>query len=622
MWQIQRGRLPRRLRLPLCQYHLQHQYLSEPLLFGYVLALHQRRPETIQVGVSFSKFLLQLHVPTHTMPTPRPVPKFLCVKGILFFSFWQSIGISLLVAAGAITKLGPYTDSEHISLALIDTLICLEMPFFAFAHMFAFSFTDFIDPYRSYVARMPMYYAFRDAFGLLDVVEDSKSTLRGEGMDYREFEPSEGYMHQGAGRDRRIRAGLRYSKGGKRKYWLPKPSNGTQPPGRIERGVNRAVTTIAGRDQGADVHAPLLVDDAEDVTHLAPDMLEAEEPSVWGDSHAENGYELPFGDLDEGDEELFSHCKKYLFGDYNYPCIDVSSEDARTTMWDEEERVLRDERGAWFSPIRGSKGQVALEQREGPAWEGYGAVGTTLPRNLKGKGNRPYHDHEDARIIDFEQDRVPPAQPTDVQLKWTKKRRGQGSRSASQSQSPHLRNLPGLQAESPSSPSSAESSSSAANRIQLPSSRPRTNSRTLGSPTLPPDAVDLIVEDRDAAQEERTRERRKGEPTVRGSALRKVYRRGFVAPSGDGGRTVVGEVEVEDPDEGDAEVPVDIGEEIREAMEDHGKATERANEIREVPRVDDYLEAERIAAKPEDPSLHARTFVDKYAVLGDENPWA
>lgn len=34
----------------------------------------------------------------------RPLPKFLCVKGILFFSFWQGLAVSALVAVGAIRK--------------------------------------------------------------------------------------------------------------------------------------------------------------------------------------------------------------------------------------------------------------------------------------------------------------------------------------------------------------------------------------------------------------------------------------------------------------------------------------------------------------------------------------
>ena len=61
---------------------------------------------------------------------------------------------------------------------------------------------------------------------------------------------------------------------------------------------------------------------------------------------------------------------------------------------------------------------------------------------------------------------------------------------------------------------------------------------------LPPDAVDLVVEDPRAAEEEMTRERRKGEPAVRGgSALHRVYRRGYVVDTPEGGREV-GEVEV------------------------------------------------------------------------------
>ena len=276
----------------------------------------------------------------------RPMPKFLCVKGILFFSFWQGLFISVLVAGGAIKKLGPYTDSEHISLGLIDTLICIEMPFFAVAHMYAFATRDYVDPNTSYVARLPVFHAFKDAFGLRDVVEDVKTTLHGEGMDYREFEPSEGQIHQGAGRDRRIRAGLRYSQGGKRKYWLPQPatSSSTRP------GVR-----IPGRSSFDEVHAPLLAHQQADAVQSAADLRSPDEGFglFTSDAIAEEGYDLPFGELDDMDEELFEHSKKYLFGAYNYPCVDVSSETARKTMWVAEERILRHEHSAWFSPLNG-----------------------------------------------------------------------------------------------------------------------------------------------------------------------------------------------------------------------------------------------------------------------------
>lgn len=274
------------------------------------------------------------------------MPKFLCVKGILFFSFWQATGVSLLVSLGIIKKLGPYTDKEHISLGLTDTLICLEMPFFAIAHLAAFSHNDYIDRKLAYVGRMPMLHAFRDAFGFKDVFEDARATLDGQGMDYREYEPSEGHMHQGLGRERRIRAGLRYSRGGRRKYWLPQVSG----PSPIER------TSEDG------VYAPLLAENVSSVHQVAGTA--DEEPLT---------FDLSFGNLDPEDEDLFTSSRQYLFGDYNYPCIDASSEAARVEMWYEEERILSNERSAWFADYQGRRVFTTTD---------YGAVGVSrLPQD-------------------------------------------------------------------------------------------------------------------------------------------------------------------------------------------------------------------------------------------------
>ena len=421
------------------------------------------------------------------------MPKFLCVKGILFFSFWQSIGISILVAAGAINHLGPYTDSERISVGLTDMLICFEMPLFAIAHLYAFSFKDFVDPRASFAARMPIKYAIRDSFSIKDVVEDSKSTLRGKGMDYREFEPSEGFMHQGTGRERRIRAGLRYAEGGKKKYWLPAQVS-ADSRGRLGRGLH----------QDDDVYAPLLEGQAGSVIHSAPDLQtpSQEDPALLlGGSDSADGFDLPFGDLDEGDEELFRNSKKYLFGDYNYPVIDVSSEFARGVMWEEEERILRDEHSAYYTPFSGL--------RRGPN-PGYGAVSQT-PVSVGAKS--PGHE----RVIDHD---LPPDNGSGgVQLGWAKPR----ANTPSERPSPHIIRQESAKNYSPSSSSS-----------NPPVTSPRKSTKGTVPPVkdrvLPSDAVDLVVED-EAAGKRPMKERRGSTPNP---PLRKVYKRGYAVEGGNG----------------------------------------------------------------------------------------
>lgn len=150
----------------------------------------------------------------------RVTSKFLCIKGIIFFSFWQGLGISILVAAGLIRKIGPVADPEYISIAIQDFMICLEMPIFALAHAYAFSHKDYIDPFANYAARLPVYYALRDCIGMYDVFSDSLTTVRGTGYGYQTFEPSEGVIHQSLARERRSKAGLRYTQGGRGACYL------------------------------------------------------------------------------------------------------------------------------------------------------------------------------------------------------------------------------------------------------------------------------------------------------------------------------------------------------------------------------------------------------------------
>mmetsp|Transcript_6048 Transcript_6048/g.13012 ORF Transcript_6048/g.13012 Transcript_6048/m.13012 type:complete len:201 (+) Transcript_6048:1056-1658(+) len=72
----------------------------------------------------------------------RPLQKFLCIKLIIFFTYWQGFGIELLQANGAVAPYGDWT-SEHVAALLTNALVCAEMLTFAVAHHFAFSYREY-----------------------------------------------------------------------------------------------------------------------------------------------------------------------------------------------------------------------------------------------------------------------------------------------------------------------------------------------------------------------------------------------------------------------------------------------------------------------------------------------
>ncbi|KAI7905083.1 organic solute transporter Ostalpha-domain-containing protein [Cokeromyces recurvatus] len=210
----------------------------------------------------------------------RPLPKFLCVKAIIFFSFWQSVVVALLVFAGIIP------EAEHISVAIQDFLVCIEMVPFAIAHSFSFSYEDYFDQ-TVHSARMPVRKAIQDSFGLKDVMMDTLDTLKGSRFSYRSFEPSEGVPHMGSSRTSRIMAGLRYSNITTKKRWL-EPAPASKFLNSSGRGMNDEI----GSDEDTE-------------------PLEFEDP-----------------DSSDEIEILYKASRTMVFGDYNYPVIDF-----REPLW-------------------------------------------------------------------------------------------------------------------------------------------------------------------------------------------------------------------------------------------------------------------------------------------------
>jgi hypothetical protein len=80
----------------------------------------------------------------HTDLEPiRPLGKFLSVKLIVFFTFWQSIVISVAVHIGLLHGTQRW-GVRHISVALNNYLLCIEMFFAAVLHQYVFSHRDFM----------------------------------------------------------------------------------------------------------------------------------------------------------------------------------------------------------------------------------------------------------------------------------------------------------------------------------------------------------------------------------------------------------------------------------------------------------------------------------------------
>lgn len=126
----------------------------------------------------------------------NPLAKFLCVKAVVFFSFWQSIAIVVLVQLGVIRARADMSvgtadkdwDLADVSKGIQDFAICVEMFVAAVAHQYAFPVEDYPDVPPA----QPMPQRVVDVFDLRDMYADvvGRADAVG-GKVVRAFNPAE-----------------------------------------------------------------------------------------------------------------------------------------------------------------------------------------------------------------------------------------------------------------------------------------------------------------------------------------------------------------------------------------------------------------------------------------------
>ncbi|KAJ3570437.1 hypothetical protein NPX13_g5731 [Xylaria arbuscula] len=285
----------------------------------------------------------------------RPVPKFLCIKLIIFASYWQGFLLSVLVWVGAIPDDVPDYTQDNLAAAIQDALICVEMPAFALAHWYAFSWHDYANNTVS-SARMPVKYALRDAFGFIDLIEDSKDTFRGDNYSYRVFDSSGKIIahEDSSSRFARLKDGMRYKRGGEAKYWIPKPSEV-----RGEMSANTPLLTSNGGPSGSN-----------------------------GPSNYTEG-SVPEVALDPDEESLYRKAKELEFGDWNYPVI-TANVPSRDLWVSSEPRVYQSRTGAWNA----SRSSSSISVSNKPALKTASRASTESidTQNKKGKRKQSISD--------------------------------------------------------------------------------------------------------------------------------------------------------------------------------------------------------------------------------------
>jgi hypothetical protein len=126
--------------------------------------------QNLSVFIAFTGLLKFYHAVEKDLSWCRPFAKFLCIKGVVFLTFWQGLAIAILANS---TDTGD-KDREEWARSAQNFLICLEMLLFSIAHFYTYPTEEWEEGYRASHEKG----RFGDTIALGDFFQDLKLVLK------------------------------------------------------------------------------------------------------------------------------------------------------------------------------------------------------------------------------------------------------------------------------------------------------------------------------------------------------------------------------------------------------------------------------------------------------------
>lgn len=147
--------------------------------------------QNLSIFTAFTGLLKFYHAVDKDLEWCRPFAKFLCIKGVVFMTFWQGLAITVLAET---TDVGG-KDAEEWAMSAQNFLICLEMLLFSIAHFYCFPTDEWEEDYKVNFKKAQ----FGDSIALGDFVADLKLIMKGNKVSKRKMKktPSEPTVLEG-----------------------------------------------------------------------------------------------------------------------------------------------------------------------------------------------------------------------------------------------------------------------------------------------------------------------------------------------------------------------------------------------------------------------------------------